>query len=72
MDKAHDHRRKTFEELTFQQQARSLSMRALKYRKGFEAHLRRAQDEGRDTKEAAKKLNDLLRNIIADFQHLEL
>jgi len=71
MIKAHKVHTKTFEELTYGEQARSMSIRALQYRKEFKAHLRRAKVEGRDTKKVAKKLNDLLRNIVADFQTLE-
>jgi hypothetical protein len=41
--KRHDNDTKDLEELTFAQQARSMSMRVLQFRKELDAHLRRAK-----------------------------
>lgn len=67
----HEGYSKKFEELTFSQQARSISMRILVFRKALKAHLRQAKKEGRQVNEVARARLDLLRNVLKDFQSLE-
>ena len=65
MRKTHANYRNTFEELTFQQQARSISMTALQFRKELKAHLRRAKEEGKEVDKIREARLDLLRRILS-------
>ena len=58
---------KTFEELTFEEQAKAMNMNALQFRKQLRAHLRRAKKEGRDEGDVLRVRLDLLNHILADF-----
>jgi len=58
---------KTFEELTFQEQAKAMNMTALQFRKQLTAHLRRADAEGRASQRIARSRLRLLERILQDF-----
>ncbi|MDY0357193.1 MAG: hypothetical protein RBR19_15025 [Sedimentisphaerales bacterium] len=47
-NKSHQKRTKTFEELSYAEQAKSMNMRKLNTQKMEEAHRRRARQEGRE------------------------
>ncbi len=64
VEKTHKNRTKTFEELTFQEQAKVISMTALQFRKQLRAHLKRAKEEQRDVKQIREARLDLLRRIV--------
>jgi hypothetical protein len=59
---------KTFEEETFTEQAKTMNMTALQFRKQLEAHLRRADNEGRSRDAVLKRRLGLLRNILDRYQ----
>jgi hypothetical protein len=58
---------KTFAELTFEEQAKAMSMRALQFRQELHAHLRRADEEGRVLRDVLNARLNLLRNILAFY-----
>jgi hypothetical protein len=58
---------KTFEELTFEEQTKAMNMNALQFRKQLVAHLRRAEEEGRSSREVLKTRLTLLENIIDKY-----
>ena len=55
---------KTFEEENFKEQAKTMNMTVLQFRKQLEAHLRRASDEGRARDAVLKSRLGLLRKIL--------
>jgi len=57
---------KTFEELTFEEQAKAMNMTALQFRKQLTAHLRRANDEGKHEEDVLRTRLRLLENILAE------
>lgn len=59
---------KTFEELTFQEQAKAMNMTALQFRKQLTAHLRKAAEEGRSTSEVLRTRLQLLERILEDHR----
>ena len=59
---------KNFDELTYEEQAKSLNMAALQFRKRLDAHLRRADSEGRLRSEVLEKRLSLLEGILADYK----
>jgi hypothetical protein len=64
----HQRDTKTFEQLTFVEQVKAMNMNALQFRKQLEAHLRRADEEGRNRSEVLNTRLDLLRNIISAYE----
>jgi len=59
---------KTFEELTFQEQAKAINMTALQFRKQLSAHLRRVKEEDRlDPEGVLQDRLRLLERIIGDY-----
>lgn len=58
---------KTFEELTFQEQAKAMNMTALQFRKQLTAHLRRANEEGRPRGEVLTGRLGLLQRILEKY-----
>ncbi len=68
--KRHKRDTKTFEELTFQEQAKTLNMTALQFRKQLNAHLRRADEEGRAPQRIVRTRLRLLERIVQDFTTL--
>jgi hypothetical protein len=65
--KRHKGDTKTFEELTFQEQTKTMNMTALQFRKQLTAHLRRAEAEGRASKRIVRTRLRLLESILQDF-----
>jgi hypothetical protein len=65
--KRHKRDTKTFEELTFQEQAKTMNMTALQVRKQLAAHLRRAEEEGRASQRIVRMQLRLLERILKDF-----
>jgi hypothetical protein len=65
--KRHKRDTKTFEELTFQEQAKTMNMTALQVRKQLAAHLRRAEEEGRASQRIVRMRLRLLERILKDF-----
>ncbi len=65
--KRHKRDTKTFEELTFQEQAKTMNMTALQFRKQLAAHLRRAVEEDRDPQSIVRTRLRLLERIMEDF-----
>jgi hypothetical protein len=63
---------KTFEELTFNQQVLAMNMTALNFRRQLKAHLRRAEEEGRETESVLRIRLGLLEKILADFSPLSI
>lgn len=59
---------KSFEELTFADQARSLNAQIRVVKKAIDAHLRKAQIEGKDSSEIKSKYILQLNNIIQGLQ----
>jgi hypothetical protein len=59
---------KTFEEETFTEQAKTMNMTALQFRKQLEAHLRRAIAEGRARDAVLKSRLGLLQRILDQYQ----
>lgn len=59
---------KNFEEETFQEQAKTMNMTALQFRKQLEAHLRRANAEGRERDTVVKSRLGLLQRILDHYQ----
>lgn len=66
--KRHKNDTKTFDELTFEEQVKSINMAALQFRKKLEAHLRLAQQEERDREAVLRDRLKLLENILAEFR----
>jgi hypothetical protein len=58
---------RTFEELTFQEQAKTMNMTSLQFRKQLIAHLRRVEQEGRSPERVIRARLGLLERIISDF-----
>lgn len=58
---------KTFEELSFQEQAKAMNMTALQFRKQLAAHLRRADEEGRSRGEVLAGRLGLLQRILEKY-----
>jgi hypothetical protein len=58
---------KTFEELTFQEQAKAMNMTALQFRRQLTAHLRRAGEEGRPQAEVLSARLGLLQRILEKY-----
>ena len=67
----HQNNTKTFEELTFEEQAKAMNMNALQFRKQLHAHLRRANGKGRPRWEVLKSRLNLLRSIIDAYADQE-
>jgi hypothetical protein len=63
----HKHDTKTFEELTFMEQAKAMNMTALQFRKQLTAHLRRADEEDRASQQIVRARLRLLDRILKDF-----
>ncbi len=59
----HQNDSKNFEELTFEEQVKSMNMAAMQFRKKLTAHLRRAEEEGRDREDVLRNRLTLLENI---------
>lgn len=59
---------KTFEEENFREQAKTMNMTSLQFRKQLEAHLRRANDEGRSRDAVLKSRLGLLQRILNHYQ----
>jgi hypothetical protein len=62
----HKNDTKTFDELTFEEQAKAMNMCALQFRKQLNAHLKRAVEEERQIQKVLRSRLDLLRSIIND------
>jgi hypothetical protein len=58
---------KSFEELTFKEQNQAMNRNALQFRKQLNAHVRKAQAEGRCTKEVVKGRLRLLNRIFVHY-----
>jgi len=58
---------KTFDELTFQEQAKTTNLTALQFRKQLAAHLRRADEEGRASQRIVRTRLRLLERTLKDF-----
>jgi len=58
---------KTFEELTYNEQALAMNMTALQFRKQLAAHLRRAEQEDRVVEDVLRVRLGLLKKILDDF-----
>ena len=59
---------KTFEELTYSEQAKAMNMTALQFRKQLKAHLRRVKEEDRlNPERVVRDRLSLLAGIIRDF-----
>ena len=71
MKKVHKEYTETFEGLTYPQQARSISMHVLTFRRMLDAHLRRAEEVGKDRHKVAKARLDLLRSVLMDMRSSE-
>ncbi len=65
--KRHKGDTKTFEELTFQEQAKTMNMTALQFRKQLKAHLRRAHADGMSSQRILHTRLQLLERILRDF-----
>ena len=63
----HQNDTKTFEELTFKEQAQAMNMTALQFRKQLNANLRRAGEEGQDVESTLRARLGLLEKILADY-----
>jgi len=63
----HQNDTKSFRELNFEEQSKSMNMHAVQFRKRLEAHLQRADDEGRDRREILNTRLKLLRNILHHY-----
>lgn len=63
---------KNFDELTFAEQVKAMNMAALQFRKKLDAHLRRAEQEGRDRENVLRDRLRLLEKILADFPKPEI
>ena len=59
---------KTFEELTFQEQAKAMNMTALQFRKQLNAHLRRAEEEDRSRKAVIRSRLGPLKSILREWE----
>ena len=59
---------KSFEELTYADQARTLNAQIKVVKKAIDAHLRKAQIEGKDSSETKSKYILQLNNIIQGLQ----
>lgn len=64
----HGMNEKSFEELSYADQARSLNAQIKVVEKAIDAHLRKAQIEGKDFKETKSKYILQLENIIQGLQ----
>ena len=62
--KAHQYNSKTFEELTFAEQAKSISAQILSLEKAITAHKRRTTEEGRNISEKHAQLTKQLQRMI--------
>lgn len=63
----HQNDTKYFAELTFEEQAKAMNMNALQFRKQLAAHLRRADEEGKSTRDVLKTRLNLLRKILEAY-----
>ena len=63
----HKNDTRTFAELTFQEQAKTMNMTALQFRNQLTAHLRRADEEGRPRGEVLTGRLSLLRRILEEY-----
>jgi len=63
----HQNDTKTFEELTFKEQALAMNAAAAQYRKMIDAHLRRAEAEGRPAGVVRRVGIGLLERIVLDY-----
>jgi len=63
----HQNDTKTFEELTFKEQALAMNAAAAQYRKMIDANLRRAEADGRSVARVRQTRLGLLERIIADY-----
>jgi hypothetical protein len=63
----HQNDPKKFVELTFEEQVKAMNMNALQFRKQLEAHLRRADEEGRSRREVLNSRLNLLRSILEGY-----
>jgi len=59
---------KTFEELSYSDQARSLNAQILVIEKAIKAHIRKGDSEGKDTSVAKTKYKDQLTKITIDLK----
>lgn len=64
----HQNDTKTFEELTFKEQAQAMNISAIRFRRQLDAHLRRANKEGRCEKDVLKGRLGLLEGILRTYQ----
>jgi len=63
----HQNDSKTFEELTFKEQALAMNAAAAQFRKMLDANLRRAAAEGRGVDRVRATRVGLLERIVADY-----
>ena len=69
--KSHKNNSQTFEELTYAEQASSISAQILALEKAMLAHERRAREENRDVAEKHTKLIEQVQNMLKRFNHEE-
>jgi len=65
----HKNDTRTFEELTFKEQALAMNAAAAQYRKMIDANLRRAEHEGHSVDRVLRTRLGLLERIIRDYQN---
>lgn len=61
----HQRDTKTFEELTFAEQAKAINIRVVGLERSIRAHMRRADKESRNTESVRRKCIDQIQRLLA-------